>query len=417
MTLLGAWHQLGSNTHDLAQALLQNNIGDGAILSPKDLDYRLARGSAQGFKNLGKGILWDPQFYDPEHRPKKSLTYPTFEARRSEEELIDLSERGRDALSKALEQINRDLHCSAVIAPALTYQAGSSKIRAVNRMLFTCAKKAGDAIGIPTLASVPFGNSTCFDDSEINAVLNAATALPADGWYVVFEFSGEHFPRKKPEVLRCATACLSLAAARPPLIFGYAGLLSLPVMAWGAAGAGICHQKTMWQFLTRRFQNEDTDQAEARSKGGGGKKQIPHFFSDSLWQRLVYTAEVESVLQLPDTLHSKILAPTTYSPTLQADQPIPFWALQESHKHLLACWARAITDLANIPSLSQRSKEVTRKLDEQLALWEDITPYGFSFKSSFKAKHLSMWRDVSADLSDRRQIDFDWAELQRTIGD
>ncbi len=416
MNLGGAWHQLGAGTHEIAYELLQDNIGEGAIFSHKDLEFRLARGSAHGINTLGKGVLWDPQFFDPEHKPKHSLTYPTQEFRCTEEELIGLSETGKSTLSSALEQVNRDLHCRAVLAPALLYQAGSTKIQAVNRMLFACAKRAGDAIGVPTLASIPFGHSTCVDDSGITAVLNAATSLPADGWYVVFEFSGENYPRKKAEVIRCANACIGLAAVRPNLIFGYGGHLSLPVMAWGAAGAGIGHQKTLWQFLRRRFEDDDSEQAKAElKKGGGGKKQIPHFFSSSLWQRLIYTTEVESVLTLPSSFHSKILVPTDYSPAIQPGQPFKPWDLEQSHKHMLTAWANAITHLSAIPCLSSRNEEAVRQMNEQLKLLEELEPHGISFKSSFKAKHLDMWKDVSTELRTRRSSDFEWAELRRGL--
>ena len=66
-------------------------------------------------------------------------------------------------------------------------------------------------------------------------------------------------------------------------------------------------------------------------------------------------------------------------------------------------------------SLSARNEEAVRQMDEQLELLKELEPHGTSFKSSFKAKHLSMWKDVSTELRTQRSSDFEWAELRCEI--
>ncbi|WIW50348.1 hypothetical protein ML401_34890 (plasmid) [Bradyrhizobium sp. 62B] len=146
------WHQLGFNTQLVVKEFLQ--AGVGVIVSPKDLAHDKALEHASQYKSDGPDVLLNPQFYVPEYSAGKVGTYPTAAFRQPITTLGAVTERDLHGLARALEDENRKFGTSAVVAPALPYEAARPDIEALNSKLFRAAKKAGDAIGVPTYGTV-----------------------------------------------------------------------------------------------------------------------------------------------------------------------------------------------------------------------------------------------------------------------
>src|SRR5690606_3990304 len=124
----GAWHQCGYNSQKLVRELMQAGIGVGAIISPKDLAFDNAKEYSKQYRALGKGVLLDPQFYDPELTAGKLGTYPTSQFRQSIGTLGALQAGTISSLADSLETENRELGCDAVLAPAIPYEAARPDI-------------------------------------------------------------------------------------------------------------------------------------------------------------------------------------------------------------------------------------------------------------------------------------------------
>ena len=223
----GAWHQCGDKSQKLVVEQLKAGHGVGVILSPRDLTRDLAINYAAQYADLQAPVLIDPQFYVPDFTNENLDTYALSQFRTSLASLGQITDVELSALAAELETLGSELKVSGVIAPAAMYEAGRPDIADLNGRLFAASKSAGDALGVPTLASVTLARSVTSSDSTVADAVDAATALNADGWYYAFEFEEERIPSSREAVRRCCDAGLSLALTGRPLLHAYAGPMGL----------------------------------------------------------------------------------------------------------------------------------------------------------------------------------------------
>ena len=62
----GVWHQFGDRSQKLALDHLQNGVGAGVVISPRDLSLDSAVRYAEEYHALGAHVLIDQQFYLPD---------------------------------------------------------------------------------------------------------------------------------------------------------------------------------------------------------------------------------------------------------------------------------------------------------------------------------------------------------------
>ena len=214
----GAWHQCGDRSQKLVVEQLEAGRGVGVILSPRDLTHSKAIEYAAQYADLQAQVLIDPQFYVPDFSNDNLDTYGLSQFRTNLATLWQVTDDQMAALTTELATLGNELGVSGVIAPAAMYEAGRPDIVELNGRLFAAAKNAGDALGVPTLASVTLARSVTRSDSTVAAAVDAATALNADGWYYAFEFEEERLPSSREAVRRCCDAGLSLALTGRPLL-------------------------------------------------------------------------------------------------------------------------------------------------------------------------------------------------------
>lgn len=325
--LRGAWHQCGYNSQKLVGELMQAGLGVGAIVSPKDLAFEKAKEYSTQYRALGKGVLLDPQFYEPEFAAGKLASYPVAAFRQSIGALGALQSSSMSGLAQAIESENRELGCDAVVSPAIPYEAARPDIVALNTRLFEPAKAAGDAIGIPTFATVVLGNSATATD-VVEGILSSVTSLNADGWYFGFEFDAqERLPADVEAVYRYCTAGLTLACTGKPVLHACAGPLANIAYGAGARAVGIGIWQNLWGFTRSKFQL-------TTAQGGGGDAPS-RYFSAPLWGTIVHPDET---LQLPAQLQSQVMQHSPYSQNVKQGIHWPKW---EANKHLVHTIASA----------------------------------------------------------------------------
>src|SRR5205814_854935 len=150
---------------------------------PRDLTRANAVEYAAQYAALSAPVLIDPQFYVPDFTNDNLDTYGLSAFRTTLATLGQITDAELDALSTELETLGSELGVWAVIAPAAMYEAGQPDIAELNARLFGAAKSAGNALGVPTLASVTLARSVTGSNATVAAAIDAATALTADGWY------------------------------------------------------------------------------------------------------------------------------------------------------------------------------------------------------------------------------------------
>lgn len=400
----GAWYQLGHQSQLLVQEQLEKGVGVGVVVSPRDLSFENATEYATRFRALNAQVLFDPQFYVPEYAKEWPKPYPTDEFRTTIGALRKMSAAEADKLSTAIETVNKDLDCSAVLAPAVVYESGRPDVQELNGALFATAKRAGDALGLPTLATVVIGSSAKGSDSEVSSILAHGTSLPATGAYLACEFAEDRVPSDEGVLTRFASACLTLAGSGWKVLHAYAGPMALLSLGFGATGAAIGQYQNLWQFTRSRW--------EAPVSGGGGGKAPPRFFSGSLWGTIVCPDELDP---LPQKIRSAVMTHTPFSQAL-ATAPKPSlatWSKREAQRHLVHVIAREVTRIAGPAYADQCAKLAVSHLTAAEALHFQLEKLSLPvpLKQESRNTYQTSWRKVVEGLLKKRADDYAYLRL------
>jgi len=395
----GAWHQCGFNSQIVVRDFIQRGVGVGAILSPKDLSLDNAVSYSEEYRDAGGGVLLDPQFYEPEYSAGKLLSYPMAEFRQSLTALGGLSDAALAGLSAALESENQSLGCDAIIAPAIPYEAARPDIARLNARLFDAAKAAGNALGVPTYATVVLGQSVT-TAVVAEGLLSSATALDADGWYYAFEFNdGERLPADVDAVFRYCQAGLTLACTGMPVLNAFAGPLANLAFGSGACGAAVGFWQNLWGFSRARFQ-------PAPAQRGGGDAP-PRFFSTPLWGTIVYPDEV---LQIDAGLQSQVLSHSPYSAQVQPGLGTR-WEKWDSYRHMVHKVMERGQQLADLHDARDAMQQVVGDLRSANRLHAQIVSQGLRLRDGSDSYQPS-WASAATRLLTEGADDYDWLELQ-----
>ncbi len=399
----GVWHQFGHNSQTLALEQLQQGIGIGVIISPRDLKLERAEERSVQYRALSASVLLDYQFYVPDFTNQKLTSYSLDEFRNSVNTLRQVNQTDLDSLSSTIEEHNRRLATSAVIAPAVLYEAQRPERLDLNTKLFEAAKRAGDAIGVPTLATVALAHSTVVSPHSISDALSHATGLACDGWYFLFEFSESRIPCDRAEVLSCGSACLTLAANLKPVIHAYAGPMALLSFGFGATAAGIGHSQTLWQFDRSRWA------APVEQQGGPGAT-APRFFSSSLWGTVIYSDEV---IRIPPTVRSLVMTHSPHSQVITdpAAHGNVEWSRHLADKHLVHVLGETATSIAARSSARAAAQGAIEHLAQAGSIFSSIQNVPVLLKQESQCVHQTVWRNAMQQLLADRSDDYDLLEL------
>ena len=397
----GAWLQFGDRSQKMALEHLNAGFGVGCILSQRDLNFKLSKEYAPQYASLGAEVLWDSQFYMPGVDTRNSKTFPTDVCRTVLGTLRDSDTTYYDRLSTKLEEVNRLLNCSSILAPAVVYESVNSDIVEVNINLYKAAERVGNALGLPTIATIVLGNSCFVSEESVRGVLNEVTSLQPDGWYIAFEFDECRIPNNRHQIQMCLESILTFAMTGKPVLHAYAGPLGLLSMGFGAQAVGIGHAQNTWRFTKSRF---------IPSEGNGGGKAPPRFFSEALWGTIVSPDEVEL---LPKTLQAKVLTTNTFSNSLIASAQVSHaeWTRWDANKHLVAQIAKKIGEIATKQTIDDKLNTAINTLKDAELLHKKIKAEGIPLKKESVNQYQTIWREVAESVRQSQAEDFEWLEL------
>ncbi|MBE3037372.1 MAG: hypothetical protein IMZ62_00945 [Chloroflexi bacterium] len=386
----GPWHQFGDRSQKLVLEQLQQGVGVGVVISPRDLSHTNAKDYAAQYHGLGAEVVIDQQFYVPDFANTNLDSYPTKRYRLAASHLRQLTDQDLVGLATAMQQINSDLAADALVAPALVYEAGRPDIVSLNARLFATAKGVGDTLGIPTLATVVLGHSVVSADQTVRDVLSQATSLNADGWYYAFEFGSERLPSSRERVLRCCMAGLTLACTGKPVLHAYAGPMGLLSLGFGATGAAIGHSQNLWHFSRGRW-------GPAQPQGGGGDAPA-RFFSAPLWGTIVHPDETA---QLPQALRNQILSNSPFTTP---------WTRWQANKHLVFTICSTVADLASQTDPRLCAQAAISVLNTAVSLHARIAALGVLLMDGTNT-YQANWVNAVNDLLSQHGTDFDYLDL------
>jgi hypothetical protein len=120
----GVWHQCGDRSQKLVEEQLQQGSGVGVVLSPRDLSRDNAIAYSESYRKAGAEVLIDHQFYVPDFTNPRFGSYPISNFRQSVSALNKISDQDLISFQNELRADHAVLNASAVIAPAVVYEAG-----------------------------------------------------------------------------------------------------------------------------------------------------------------------------------------------------------------------------------------------------------------------------------------------------
>ena len=396
----GVWHQCGDKSQRLVLEQLQMENGVGVVISSRDLSFQNAINYAASYRELGADVIIDLQFYNPQFQNKRIASYPINPYRVSISELYQIKDSQLRGFADSLRTINVEIGSTALLSPALLYEAGRNDLIELNSRLFSITKQVGDDLGIPTYATVLIGQSASTSESAISSVLSHVTALNSDGWYYGFEFKQERIPSNYEDILKFGSALLTLACTGKPVLHSYAGPLSLLSMGFGATGTAIGHFQNLWQFTRGRWETS------AGSQGGGGDAPA-RYFSRNLWGTIVYPDEL---FQLSSKLRASVLSSTPFSNSIDGISAFS-WSRWEANKHFLYAIGSAINE-----QLSQSSHPLDCAsyamdlLARAVELGDDIKESGLNLRDN-TCCYQSNWKRALVEAVSRFQDDYDYFSL------
>ena len=356
--LRGPWHQCGDRSQRIVEAFLGMGLGVGVVISPHDLTYANATSYSRRYVSRGAHVLFDPQFFSTLFSNKKLDTYPINLIRTSIPQTNQISDQSLARLIIALNEINSRLGTAGVISPALVYEAGRPDIISLNERLFTASKQVGDALGIPTYATVIIG-----------------------------KFANEGICGAYDEVLRFCISGLKLACTGLPVFHAFAGPMALLSLGFGATGVGIGHFQNLWQFTRSRWVN-------ATGTGGGGNAP-PRFFSGSLWGRIIYP---DDVVRLQQPVLNQVLTHTPFSGNVSASSPNLTWSLWDANKHLLHVIFSQVATLLATPDAGNIANRIVSHLSDAIQLRRSIIAQGIALTDPTNSCQVN-WQRAMQDLT------------------
>jgi hypothetical protein len=376
--------------------LIDNDIGSGVIISSRDVSRHKAVDYSSIYVDMGCEVIIDFQFCKPDFVNSKTESYETNKYRVAISRLKTINDKGLAKLQKHIESINKDLSTTAVLAPAVKYEAGRPDICDLNQRLFEVSKNVGDALSVPTYSTIILGSSITSSIDTINSILSEATSLNCNGWYFGFEFDTyERVPSQTKDVYNCCLTLLKLACTGKPVLHAFAGPLGLLSMGAGATGVGIGHYQNLWQFTRGRFEKSE-------NAGGGGGDAPARYFSKALWGTIVYPDEIQPLdVKLRNIIHTA----SPFSP--ESFQNLLPWAKWSSYKHLLYVIGDTLIGIGDDATPRERLQYARDILQNALKLHRKIP---LELKDNSDA-YQGNWIEVIDKLTKSNSEDYDYLSM------
>jgi len=401
----GAWHQFGDRSQLLALEQLAQGFGSGVVISPRDISRERAVELSPEYADANADVMIDPQFYLPDSKVGRLSTYEELVAfRQSAAHLHKMPDQQVAALQTALHKLCHELHVSAVISPAVIYEAGRPDIVELNAKLFGAAKSVGDALGVPTLATLVVGASATSSDQTTESIVSDATSLSADGWYFSFESGEDRIPGSHNLILRLGKTGLALACTGKPLFLAFAGPVALLAPAFGATAVGIGHSQNLWQFTRERWEPQD-------GNGGGGGDAPPRLFSTSLWGTIIYQDEFAL---LSEGLRAAILTATPFSAPVSVSPPYLPWGRWEAGKHMVTLLCRHATNALQELDAEKACEKATAHLTAAVILHSKVAGEGIQLADGSNS-YQNSWRAALESLRASCADQFEFLRMIRGL--
>lgn len=264
----------------VGEAIDHNNLG-GAILSPTD--YKPGRNDELAGQLRSEGLikLFDPQFYLPGQGDRKDLNEYDFHDEYGGDDFsssLFYDPRRREDFSKVLINDQDDYDTDAYITPSPYISDLSTDEIDDWRELSGAFVQAVESYGrdIPIFVSLPINGDRLSDSSARNYLLNTATELDVDGFYVSVSYSNKEnrLPLQGGDNLRAYLDLMStLKLNRYEVLAGHTHQVAHLLFPIGVDAIASGHYKNLRNFDHERWIVPDEDEI---------RRTVARYYSDEL---------------------------------------------------------------------------------------------------------------------------------------
>lgn len=380
---LGLLHQVGHNSNWNVDSFERESCGDGLILSP----LHQSKVTVERLSPTTRAAsIFDPQFYLPNSRKQKLLTYPFFP------EQVD----GGFQTSTFIAHVGE----VAKLCVDFQVEQGFRKVvvptRYINQMypdyfdqqnLFTVDAFMEHAGNRPLCLSVALTSHMIQHADWRRRVLNWITSFPnVDEVYVMYEHERNTKQIQDAQFLRdCIAFCGDIMNTGLALIVGYTNTEGLLYSVTGDLSI------TMGAFEnTRIFSVDKFLESEGDRRGPKAR---------------IYLAGLLNWVQFEDAKRIRERAPQVwnrvYRPTQWADDALarlvePTFNQPPLYKHYFLNMQEHVDELRPLP-VRERRDLLNRKIEAAVAAYRELENRGVVLEKHGQAGHLPEWRRALGD--------------------
>jgi hypothetical protein len=371
-------HQVGHNSSWNVDSFERDSCGDGLILSP----LHQAKSTVERLPLPTRAAsIFDPQFYLPNSRKKKLLTYPFFPEQvdggfQTSSFVAHAAEIAKSCIDFQVEQGFRKV----VVPTRYLNQMYPDYFDQQNR--FTVEAFMEHAGSQPLCLSVALTSHMIGHADWRRRVLNWITSFPnVDEVYVMYEHERTTKQIQDAQFIAdCITFCADIMNTGLALTVGYTNTEGLLYSAAGDLAI------TMGAFEnTRIFSVDKFLESEGERRGPKAR---------------IYVAGLLNWVQFEDAKRIRDRAPKVwqrvYRPTGWADEALgreiePTFNQPPLYKHYFRNMQDHVEELRPLPA-QERRRLLIRRVDAALAAYRDLDSQGVVLERHGQAGHLPEWR-------------------------
>lgn len=374
------YHQCGHNFVWNLESIQEDDIGEGLILSPVNLEAERIRDRIP--EELLATSWMDPQFYVPDDSKGKLETYPFFPANVLDDfttsEFVDHArEVARECLS-----FQHELGLRSLVIPTRYYEdLPEDHIEQLEALFLEpfLESKAALALSEPLLLTVIAKPIHLEPGIMREELLTWVTSEPAvSGIYLIFDHNFISKQIKDPEYLVQAMRFIRVLRLNGMEVhIGYSGLEGLLYSIADPTSVSIGSYENLRSFGTRRLESRDT---------GPQRAPRPRVYSGRLlqWIEDTYLPPLRELVPnwrdlFDDSPYKEYL--------LNPDTALNFQR-SEIYKHYFFLFAEQIADL---PTIDERAQHIRSLATRAIDKFERIGDAGVYLDSDSDQSHLPAW--------------------------
>ncbi len=378
------YFQMGHGQLEMIPNLISLGIGDGIILSPKDVKFNRCEKFVKDVRKIKPdiSIIFDPQFYFPKFDHDNVVSYPYYIDNFETDDFYSNSSKQKEFHNKLVEtQLIFD--ADIILTPAI-YRKTFSLANFRQSLDFANEfREVAESEGRPIYLTLQFHIRTLLDSDYFDKILSLVTNLGYKGIYLVLELEEEEkfLWTNQANMYLVMKFLHHLVNNNIDIIMGYSAQSIIPMLVTGITKYASGHHRNLRTFETERWSKEK----EVRTPKD-------KYYSHKLLTDLDIDSDLELLFQRKNDLYELIRSPSPFDNSLfDGDSPATIPWRRYSYRHYIYCCDQMKTEVSS-PDKSKRYTEAIEILENADNLFSSLKKRGVSFKRRVNdGSHIRGW--------------------------